>query len=198
MEKYNNFSEYGKSLGCILLDDVTISDLIQSFWSRIFNKEENCKHYMYLYIVIEYQGGVFKSLGKASLVNIRDLESYKTKMIMFFDLKDDFYHQYRATAIILNYKLSEELLQLDSSDNVVNDLTVIHEPENEEVVNVQHTEIKGYNLPANTNIFSWGRIIDNSSKWVLIEYTSRGSIYHLLVEHGYPLRRAQCNNNDTE
>lgn len=165
---YYSYNEYSLPLHNSLLDKTIISELIHSFWSKIFTQYS--KNYLYIYIVIEYQDGVFKSLGKAAMVNINDLDSYLKNLLLHFDFKDDFYHQYKADRIILNYKLSGDEVKYDSDNKIMDNISVIHTPKKSEVINIPHQDIKGYNLPADTNFSSWGRIIDNGGNWFLIEY----------------------------
>lgn len=179
LDKYT-YGEFVKSLDNVNIDSELISAVIRSFWSKVFANYP--RNYIYVYIVIEYEGEVFKSLGKVAMVNIKDCESYITKILLHFDLKENFYHEAQAKQIIVFAKLADDEIELDSNDNVVNSISVIHTPKKEENTNSVNMEIKGYNLPVNTNTLSWGKIIDNGSKWFVIEYISRDRIYHLLVE----------------
>ena len=60
---------------------------IHSLYGRFIEKDK----YYGLYIVIKYKGGVYKSLGKASVITKTDVEKYIDNIKKFLDFKDNQY-----------------------------------------------------------------------------------------------------------
>jgi len=163
-----------------VLSKESLSACVDSFWSLIEESKDWGEHVLQVYVTIEYEGEVFKSLGKAAQVNREDFSKFKSSLIKHFSLKDDFYHTVDAHNISFNYNFV-------STKDVLKSESVIHDPKKsgfdlDSTPAMKSTDFKGYNLPNNMNLFSWGRIIASSHNSVTIDYKSKELDYTVYVK----------------
>lgn len=156
-----------------LLTKQLLTAHIQAFWETYISKSEY--NFFAVFITIEYAGVGLKSLGKASKVNKSDLERYTKTMLTQLDFKDNQYFIHQTVAIHIWYRPIAE-------DALINTGSIIHEPIDK--FKATTSNIFGYELPNNMNLFTWGKVIKQSEDIVFIEFSKNNVKYIYEIEIG--------------
>lgn len=157
-----------------LLTKQLLSGHINAFWDRFISRSEEDIFYA-LYIVIQYKGGVYKSLGRISKLKSSDLNKFLKVMQSQLDFKDNQYFNNEVVAIHFNYKPIDQNM-------LANEETIIHEPLDKYIAT--SSKIFGYDLPNNMNLFTWGNVVKHNGSNILIEFTKNGEDFIYQVEMG--------------
>lgn len=91
------------------------------------------------------------------------------------DFKDNQYFINEVVAIHFFYKVIEQELLTDKE-------TIIHEPVDKYILTVSN--IFGYDLPNNMNLFTWGNVVRHDGSNIVIEFSKNGNDLVYLVEMG--------------
>nr|YP_010170408.1 DNA polymerase type B [Phanerochaete carnosa]QRZ60390.1 DNA polymerase type B [Phanerochaete carnosa] len=152
-----------------LLTKQLLSAHIASFWNKFLNND----NFYALYIVIQYKGGEYKSLGKISKVVGTDLERYLKVQLSHLALKDNQYFITEVVAIHLCFKIIDPKMLTDKE-------SIIHEPRDKYIATA--SKIFGYDLPNNMNLFTWGNVVRHDGSNIVIEFIKNGADFIYLVE----------------
>lgn len=167
-----------------LLTKELLTYYIKTSWKIIFPGKLASK-YAAVYITLNYGDGVFKSLGKASKVNVSDLDRYIRFLTGQLDFKDNRYKNNKMDSIYFGFKILSTR-NLNNYKSVIHD--TLHNPRskkdlnNKQLTTESMNEIFGHNLPNNCNLFSWGKIINHEGDRLVIESTVNDTTYYYIVE----------------
>jgi hypothetical protein len=152
------------NLNTELLTKELLVNFIRASWKIIF-PGHGSSNFAAVYITIKYEGGVLKSLGKASKVNVADLERYISYLTAQLDFKSNHYLSTNMLSLYFAFKILNK-------DNLTDYKTVIHDtvPASVRFASQPHgdamlsagtagtatafSQIFGYNLPNNCNLFT--------------------------------------------
>lgn len=151
------------------------------------NLEEN--QYVSVITVLDYNSNL-KSLGKVNTINFQDKVKLTSILTSILIIKSDEYHTQQITSIIFKYKLVSKDIAIENS--------IIHEVSNPESFNIESTNIFGYDLPNNMNIFTRGNIIKQTGNIYIIEFTKENVIYqyNVTITEAEHKIKITCDNNE--
>lgn len=166
-----------------LLTKTLLESYIRSFWKLIF-PGHGSSNFAAVYITIKYEGNVFKSLGKASKVNVKDLERYIRYIAGQIDIKNNQYKSTKMYSIYFAFKiLSVETL--NDYNSVIHDTLPVNETsktQNSHGSNITVSKVFGYDLPNNLNLLTWGKVIQHEGNRLVIEFSLNDTTYYYIIQ----------------
>ena len=116
---------------------------------------------VFLLVILNYEGGRYKTLSKASKVSSLDRDALISNLIQILRLKSDQYQTDPFSQIIFKYK--------HVSREQESETPIIHAPKNPESFNPNLLQIGDYHLPDSMRFLKWGQIVGQRDGKLLIK-----------------------------
>ena len=161
------WKEYKMDLFNTLLSNTILSYFIQIFYRDVIQGSSIQYNDYAIILKIKFTDSSIRSISKLLLINnTTPLEEVKDILVMFWNLRSEYYHLKDVEEIFILYKMLSNTKHPKLSSNIkkINSLIGINRE------TMKEYNYDGYQLPNNTNILNWGKLLqEDSNNSILIE-----------------------------